>query len=126
MLLLFVIGVFLIMLCAAKVLRRHPTQRCAVLLVASALPAADLERALYKFARRCTADYRHWYLYICSGALPMLSMLAGRLGFSLLSAGECRRLRHSQEHQFYFLSASGVLYRLPDDPAGDWQRLFRI
>ena len=42
MLLFFIIGVLLILLCAVSVLRRHQNQRCAVLLVAYDLPTTRI------------------------------------------------------------------------------------
>ena len=58
MLLFFIIGVFLILLCAVSVLRRHQNQHCAVLLLAYDLPTTRMEQALYLFAsnRQFDAD----------------------------------------------------------------------
>ena len=133
MLLFFIIGVFLILLCAVSVLRRHQNQHCAVLLLAYDLPTTRMEQALYIFAQRYTAEYRHWYVYLPqTGNLMqteywhLFDMLAGRWGFSLLSAGECRRLCQNQSYQFYFISAAGVLYRLNKQPDGDWQCLLAM
>ena len=46
-----------------------------------------------------------------------------RLGFSLLSTGECQRLWQDKNCQFYFLSSSGVFYRLNSKNGKDWERL---
>lgn len=133
MLLLFAIGVLLILFCAVRVLRRHRHQKSAVLLVAYALPTVRVEQALYVFAQRYTADCRRWYVYLPqSGNLVqserqrLFSLLAGRWGFVVLSAGECRRIWQDNNYQFYFISAAGVLYRLNLQPGGDWQRLLAI
>lgn len=131
MLLLFVLGIILILLCVAKVCRRHGCQQYAVLLVAYDWPAERLEQALYVFAERCACDFRHWYVYLATNrqsgqgitTWQIASMLAGRWGFSLLSAGECRRLKPSNIYQYYFLSASGELYHYQAESGNGWQFL---
>ncbi len=132
MLLLFILGILLIVLCTVKVLRRHSRQQYAVLLVACEWPAERLEQALFVFAERCAGDFRHWYVYLALGSQAksgmtswqIASILAERWGFSLLSAGECRRLKKSNNCQYYFLSAAGELYHYQSESEKGWQLLF--
>ena len=131
MLLAFGFGVLVVIVSGFWALWHHGAKKNkAVLLLANGLPTARLEAALYLFAYRWMVNYCCWYVYLPQYAgLPqvernqLLALLPARLGFSLLSTGECQRLWQDKNCQFYFLSSSGVFYRLNSKNGKDWERL---
>lgn len=131
MLLAFGFGVLLVVISGCWALRqRSVRQSRAVLLLADGLPTARVEAALQIFAWRWMVDYCFWYVYVPQyGSLAktertkLFELLSERLGFSLLSSGECQRLWQEKSCQFYFVSASGVFYRLNSQNSNDWERL---
>ncbi len=131
MLLAFGFGVLLVLLFGFFALRHHnaPKSR-AVLLLANGLPTARVEAALQLFAKQWLVNHCLWYVYLSQyGSLPqsektkLFALLSEQLGFALLSAGECQRLWRDKSCQFYFLSASGVFYRLNSQNKNKWERI---
>lgn len=126
----FVVGILMIGVCAWLVCRGQRARQRWVLLIDAGYPAARLEGRLSELAFGWAAECRCWFVWLprAEGERKrLLPVLALRLGFELLSAGELQRLAEDKapDCRFYRLSASGSLSELSADRAESIVRKYR-